>query len=197
MAVGVGTSDCSEFKQLVDYDPWVVPHQLLPAMAVLIGIEWREVVIIMYVWESLEVIFLNCLKVSDGEHTANSLISDPVQCFVGIAWALWIMWITGADVITKKYYRAYLWGIFFIIPGVPIIVGDEYVWIYLPLFLIWLFVINKFDGMRFKVLLYMSIQTILLSVFIFALRDYFNSFYTGIITAFVTAIIATLLEFRR
>lgn len=194
MAVGVGTDDCTEFKKLVDYDPWVVPHQLLPAIATLIGIQWREVIIIMYAWETLEVIFLNCLKISDKEHAANALISDPVQCFVGIILSLWLMRITKSSVVTTNFYRAYLWGMFFILPGIPIIIGDDYVWIYLPLFLIWLLILYNYDALNYKILIYIGVHSAIISGLIFALRDIFNSFYIGILAAFFTMSVSTLIE---
>lgn len=194
MAVGVGTSDCSEFSSMVDYDPWVVPHQLLPAAAVLTGINWREVIIIMYMWETLEVIFLNCLQIATQEHTPNALISDPFQCFAGIFVTIILFNVTGSGPLIPARVGAYFWSSLFILPGIPLIVGGNYVWIYIPLWFGLLFILNHHYKMNRGMFLYFILYSLFVSVPILALKDYFNSFYMGLLSALTIVVLSVVIK---
>lgn len=198
MDVGTGTDDCSEFLALVDYDPWIVPHQVLPAIAVLIGINWKEVVIIMYMWESFEVLLFNCMKVSSREHAANSLLSDPIQCFIGIIVASVMMKFTKTspilEVEKRNFIEKYVWGCLFIIPGSPIIAGGDYVWIYIPLVLFFIYSFSVLTMADKRIINYMIIYSLIISISVFSLKDTFNSFYVGVLGAVSTIILTVLIN---
>lgn len=187
------TQYCNEFSILKYYDPWVVPHQILPSIAVIIGIEWKMVFLIMYAWESLEVLFLNCLRVSEEETSANSLISDPVQCLVGIIMAFFIMKMSKMEVpLFDKYSKTIPWASLFIIPGVTIIFGEEYVWIYIPLFIISMILLYMFSDMPDIAFALFFVYLVTVSLSVFLLENIFNSFYTGIAAAAVALLLLNI-----
>lgn len=177
-------STCSEFSSLVNYDPWVVPHQLLPSITTVIGIEWNIIFLIVYVWETLEVVFLNCLKVSEAELPENSLISDPIQALAGVFVAKIMMNVIGMDKPLYSGIKAFYWGALFILPGIPLIIGGEYVWFYLPSWLVAMFILHKF-GSPLSIYLVVSfvVYATLLSLSVFILEKEFNSFYTALLIA--------------
>ena len=191
---------CSEFSTLVNYDPWVVPHQLLPAIATIIGMEWQLILIIVYAWETLEVIFLNCLKVSEPEIIENALISDPVQALMGILVAKILMNVSDMEgtSLFKGLYRTIFWSAVFITPGIPIIFGGDYVWFYLPIWFVALFILHRFGSMLSGELMVMVvIYSSLTSVLVFVLKDQFNSFYTALATGTFSILFSLLLKYLK
>jgi hypothetical protein len=191
---------CEEFTKLVQYDPWVVPHQLLPAITTLIGIEWNLVLLIMYAWETLEVVFLNCLKISEEELVENALISDPIQALMGILVAKILMNVSGMKSPLTAGVSVFFWGALFIIPGTPIIFGDDYVWFYLPIFFVALFLLHRFGyTLPPTMMVLFVIYTTLTSSLVFGLKDTFNSFYTGLATGsfmiFFALVVKTITDY--
>lgn len=181
---------CTEFTSLDLYDSWVVPHQALPFIAIVMGIEWREVFLIMYAWETLEVIGLNCIGIAEAELMSNSLISDPVQCLLGVLIGeIFIRKFNGGQVVMSDTTGAYLWSILFVLPGVPVIIGGYYVWGYLPLFFACA-AFSMYDKKKLLIATHMYVT--LLAVVVYATRNKFNSFYGGLIVGIFTLIITLL-----
>lgn len=184
---------CSELTTIgVFYDPWVAPHQLLPMIAVLIGMEWKDVVIIIYLWETIEVVYLTCLEISEREGCVNALLSDPIQGMVGILTAQVLMNVVGmTKPIQSNRNTALLWSALFILPGIPLIIGGEFVWVYIP---IWVFCLVFMATITEKVTQELMTgilgHSVLVSVGVFGLKDYFNSFYIGIAAASLTILVA-------
>lgn len=177
---------CAEFKSLDAYDSWIVPHQALPCIAIIMGIEWKEVFLIMYAWETLEVIGLNCIGIAEAELTSNALISDPFQCLMGVlVGELFIRAFNNGQVVKESTSHAYLWSILFIIAGVPVIIGGYYVWGYLPLYLIFSFV--AMSDKRALLVATCAYVTVLVTV-VYATKDHFNSFYAGLIVGLITSL---------
>ena len=186
---------CTEFTTGVFYDPWVVPHQLLPAMAVVLGIDWRMVFLIMYSWETLEVIFLNCLKISEEEHVENALISDPAQCFMGVVTAMILMNVSDMEKPLFTGIKSLFWASLFILPGIPLIFGGDHVWFYVPCWFFVLFLLHKFGSpLSPTMMVYFVTYSVLVSVLVFLLKDHFNSFYTATLTALFVVIFALIIK---
>lgn len=176
---------CEEFKVFSSYDSWVVPHQVLPAMAVVIGLNWKDVLLIMYAWETLEVIFLNCIQIAEAEISSNALVSDPTQCVIGIfVGTMLLRTFNNGSTLIPDTLGAVAWSTLFILPGVPIIFGGDYVWGYIPAFAVCMAAIRHYVPNK-ELALALAVYVVAVSVSIFATEDSFNSFYIGIIVGLV------------
>ena len=183
---------CTEFTNIHNYDPWVVPHQVLPAMAVIIGLDWKYILIIMYVWETLEVIFLNCLQISDSEKTSNALISDPIQCCVGILVGLMILKkFNGGAVLISDTTESIIWSSLFILPGIPLIIGGDYIWGYIPSFVICALILRHRVSTR-KLTIAIITYALFISIVVFSVAGKFNDFYLALISGFVSLFVMFL-----
>jgi hypothetical protein len=189
---------CTDVTHFVHYDPWVVPHQLLPSIAVVIGIDAVEVVALVYLWETIEMI-IGCL--SDRFHEANSetlsnaLISDPFQAFMGIIVAKLIVHVTGMESpLVKSRPLAYLYSAFFILPGTAHIAGGSAVWLYMPMwFLCFFFLVYVTDytvTVTFAVWYCLYVVTVIVGVFV--LEETLNSFYAGLVAAGIVVFMVLL-----
>lgn len=182
------------------YDRWVVPHQLLPAMAVVLGINWIEVVAIMYAWETLEA-SVGCsndvFATLNDENIYDSLISDPFQCFMGVLVARVLLNVCDMDesVVSGGRWVAYPWTVLFILPAVPFIVSDGLEWLYVPIwFFMWVFTISVNKSVPQNLGVWVSIYAVTLAVSVFLLEDLFNSFYVGLLVGVVN--LMTLLIYK-
>jgi hypothetical protein len=186
-------NECVEFVDLTTYDPWVVPHQVLPAIATIMGMDWRDVFLVMYTWETIEVVLFNCFGVPGKELAANSLIADPVQCLMGVIVGKTILATMNnyKPLITEDYaiYR-YMWSALFAIPSITLILDKHYAWSYIPVFLacMWL-VRGRFYETRRLLPTYIILYVISTTTAVFSLEGVFNSFYAAISAAVVTIII--------
>jgi len=188
---------CHGLGLLVAYDPWVIPHQILPSIAVVIGINWMEVFLLVYIWETIE-IFLSCAResISDevSEDHANALISDPVQGLLGIVIGTLMLRVAGRlDMpLFKTRLKAYLFSAIFIIPGVTLIVGGNIIWLYLVAWLCCLSVLGYFaseEGEFSRELFAMLVSlATLVAVSVILLKDDFSSFYVGLCAGGVTVV---------
>jgi hypothetical protein len=191
----VTVMSCHDFGAFVNYDPWVVPHQLLPSIALVIGLKWWEIVIAMYGWETLEQI-MGCMSVrfesGIAESSSNSLISDPLQCFIGIVVAMVLMNVTDTtEPLVLKRLHAFLWSALFITPAIAIIINGVYVWGYIPTWILALVVLVKVNGdVKTSLFFYLVLYCSLVSISVFLLKDTFNSFYAAAAgAAFVIALV--------
>jgi hypothetical protein len=188
---------CHGLGLLVSYDPWVIPHQILPSIAVVIGINWMEVFLLVYIWETLELL-MSCASESISEEVsedhANALISDPVQGLLGIVIGTLMLRVVGRiDMpLFKTRVKAYLFSAAFIIPGVTLVVGGNVIWLYLVVWLCCLsalgyFVSQEEEFPRELFALLVSYAT-LVAVSVILLKDDFNSFYVGLCAGGVTVV---------
>lgn len=176
---------CEEFRNVVEYDKWAAPHQLLPFSATLMGINPREVVIFMYLWETLEVLMFNCLGWAEIEECPNSLVSDPFQAFVGIIVGVGINRAMATPFDQFTTIQSYMASAFCILPSFVFLIPD-YEWTYiaaLPFAIaIVAIVASGKRAMTFPWSIFSFIYIATVSVCIFTLHDTFNSFYTAILT---------------
>ncbi len=77
-------SDCSFITNIHEKDKWVVPHQLLPFSLVMYGFDPKLVIILFYIWESFETLLMYCPGIIKREETTNSILSDPIEGFIGV-----------------------------------------------------------------------------------------------------------------
>ena len=176
---------CTEFSTLVFYDPWVVSHQLLPAIAIILGVEWRNVLIILYAWETIEFIFLKCLDLATPESGQDSLISDPIQGLTGILVGFILLNVTRrGDPLFSNQYKALFWSALFAAPSLILIADDDYVWFYVPTWFVATFILHKMGAeLSPPLMVYLVMYATLVSVMVFSLKEEFNSFYTALSAA--------------
>ena len=189
------SDECKEFTILDTYDSWVVPHQALPFIATIIGIEWKEVFLIMYVWETIEVVFLNCIGIAETENISDALISDPVQGLFGVmVGELFIKTFNGGEVLKSTTQGAYLWSILFILVSIPVVIGGGFVWGYLPIFICFsTLVMSK----KPKLLIATYVYVTLLNVVVYATKGVFNSFYGALLVGGFTLMVTSCLHYTK
>jgi hypothetical protein len=79
----MGNATCTEEIRLPD--PWISTHTLLPlALVALARIEPLIVVLMAYVWESVESVAFLCWSDRYYEHPLNSVVLDPAAALLGI-----------------------------------------------------------------------------------------------------------------
>lgn len=176
---------CTEFTSLVFYDPWVVPHQLLPAIAIVLGIEWKMVLVLVYAWETVEFTFLKCLDLATPESGQDSLISDPIQGLIGILVGFMLLNVTNnGKPLFSSQYRAFFWAALFAAPSLILIADDDYVWFYVPMWFVATFLLHKVGTtLSPPLMVYLVMYATLVSVMVFSLKEEFNSFYTALSAA--------------
>jgi hypothetical protein len=180
---------CDLFSKIDLYDRWVVPHQLLPFVMTMYGIDPRIVIILVYVWETIEVFLMTCLDLfGDEESVENVVISDPVQGFIGVITALILLNINGHSTIAESTVN--MFKIKFImefallaLPGLTLL--DQLYdinmhWLYPLVSCITIFITYRLNNKSYKHGFILYVNVVFMSVLTFAL-DTFNSFYTGII----------------
>lgn len=185
--------ECAEFKSLVAPDTWVVPHQLLPFAATVMGITWKEVFLLMYGWESLEVVLFNCIELYEGEVAANALISDPVQALVGVLVGYSFLYVfNDGKGVRETPVESYLWTILFILPSTPLFIDKDYVMLYIPLFIgCSIVAMQRNPPILIATCLYVTLMAVLVS----ETKDVFNSFYMAIIIGAFSGICSLLVLF--
>jgi hypothetical protein len=173
-------TECAELKYMVDYDPWVIAHQLVPFIAIMNGISYLEVIVLVYAWETFETILFNCAGVSEVESATNALISDPFQCFFGLVVAWSFIRDTG-PLVTGSRLVSYGMTAIYVIPGV--FTAINLVWVMMGTFILVMCCMLYFLGDEKKWFVMTLVYVVVLSVLVITLEDHFNSFYTGLIVA--------------
>jgi hypothetical protein len=95
-------SSCDEVFKSGLYDYWVVSHTILPFALTTLGfIHPLLVIVLVYIWESVELIIRDCTNSdtswSHPESQLNSLIVDPACGFLGVAVAISFARAWGVD----------------------------------------------------------------------------------------------------
>jgi hypothetical protein len=192
----MSSHSCVDFSEFRTYDPWIVSHQLLPSIAVVIGIDWREVIILMYVWETIEAI-MSCVddvfRDAIAETSSSSLISDPLQGFLGILVAKVLMNVYNMDKPIFNDWVAYIWTMLFILPIIPITIDPnrDIVWMFIPSWMFCLFLLIYIPNrVTCKMGIWLALYALSVTISVFALKGTFNSFYTASSAAIVIILVA-------
>ena len=179
---------CDLLSKFDYYDRWVVPHQLLPFVLTLYGVDYRLVMLMVYIWETFEVFLTFCLQLFEVENVTDTIISDPVQGFLGIGAAVILLKFNGHDTILDKSFDIFnpwhiLYFIILVSPSLTLITQLYEIhlhWLY-PFVLCGMVVlVYKLNNKSYKngIIIYFNI--ISLSTLVFAIES-FNSFYIGLI----------------
>lgn len=93
---------CEELFKTGFYDYWVVSHTILPFALTTLGfVEPLLVMVLVYLWESVELLIRDCTSVdsawSHPESRINSQVVDPACGFLGIVVALSLARAWGVD----------------------------------------------------------------------------------------------------
>lgn len=189
---------CDEFKRIIDYDPWVAPHQLLPYSAVIFGMDPTIVMLFVYMWETFEVIMFNCLGVAEEEQSPNALISDPFQAVIGILVGIGVRENIGNPFENFTTLQSFMSTIFCILPGICVMFPDTGLeWGYIGTLPIAIATISIFTHKHLNDwwFIFSCVYIITTTASVFALSKVFNSFYTGVASGVVFGVIARLKVF--
>lgn len=179
---------CELFTNSTIYDRWVVPHQLLPFLLTMYGVEYRTVLLLIYVWETFEVFAMHCLELFAIEDITDTLISDPVQGLLGVMAACLLLRNDNINTILnipfdiRNIYHIFE---FMLLSSPSLLLLDQVYdvnlhWFYPALLtgvIIMLCKLNDKSWHDYNIV-FLNINTLSLLVFAFSS---FNSFYIGLI----------------
>lgn len=179
---------CDLFSKVDLYDRWVVPHQILPFVLTMFGVDYRLVLLLVYVWETIEVFLMHCLQLFEVEDVTDTIISDPIQGFLGVCAAMVLLKINGHSTILNEPFDVFNFKhlIHFILlasPGLTMLnqVYDINLhWLYPVALCAVVILVYRLNKKSYKHGLMMYINIISLSVLTFSIKT-FNSFYLGVI----------------
>lgn len=182
---------CAELKEFVDYDPWVIAHQLLPFIAAVNGIPYLEIFLLMYAWETFETILFNCVGVSEEETMENALISDPFQCLFGVMVACAYLGFQ-ESIIKNDKFKSYCLTVIYILPSIFLSIDNKFAWLYMVFFILIMCGTVYFIGNEKKWFFKSAIYVITFGVLVITLETEFNSFYVGLLTSVFFSSVALL-----
>lgn len=188
---------CELITNTTAFDRWVVPHQILPMVLVVYGIEHKIVLLLVYLWETLEVLFMSCLQLFEEEDITNSIISDPLQGFIGIIMGLLIL--KRYDKINNNVNLNINTLIdFALFCSVGVTLFDFFYdrnlhWLYIPVLCIVTIVVLKLNNKKWYDGVPIYVLCISLTSITFILQDIVSSFYVGVIHGIVISFSLILL----
>lgn len=184
---------CELFTDTRAFDRWVIPHQLLPMSLVVYGLDFRVVIILIYLWETLEVFFMSCLQLFEEEDITNAIISDPLHGFVGVLIGLFIIKkfgvindMVGPNVKTLLEFTSLCFSGF---PLLDFFYDRNLHWLYILVYCAVVITIVNVNKKPIIIAIILGSLNIVMTILILSLQDRASSFYVGM--AFGISVIFT------